>query len=293
MNVLSLFSRTRQTFRDSLHLQLATVGGLVIAFACLGATLFAVTNLSRVENYWKRSRRVTVYLQGEAKSDQISSLRIILESLPEIKQVQYVSPENARSKLSDPALLGAEAGSLPTASFPASLELSFRSGVSEERLEQIAGRVRGHPAVQEVDIYRDWFNQLDSLLNASCWAAGLLALLVALCVLAVIGHTVRLTVIERREQIEVQKLCGATNGFVRGPFVIEGIAQGMGAALIAVLLMLVAYAAWHSDLTFAFSMLAGIPPAFLDPITMTAMVAAAGAVGGLGSVISTRRYLKV
>ena len=214
MDPWSLFSRAKRAFRDDLRLHLATIGGLVIAFVCLGVTLLVVTNLGRVENLWKQSRHITVYLQDSAKEEQVATLRFALEGLPEITAVQYVSQESARAKLGDQAALGAEAASLPAEFFPASLELSVKRGVSEARLEQIVSRVQSFGAVQEVDLYRDWFEQLSSLLRASRWAAGVLALLVALCVLAVIGHTVRLAVSERREQIEVLKLCGATDSFV-------------------------------------------------------------------------------
>ena len=74
--------------------------------------------------------------------------------------------------------------------------------------------------MSDVESYRSWFQKLDHLLWGARMLAVGLAVLVVFCVVAVIGNTIRLAVARRRQEIEVMKLCGATNGFVRGPFVL-------------------------------------------------------------------------
>jgi cell division transport system permease protein len=122
---------------------------------------------------------------------------------------------------------------------------------------------------------------------------ALLALLVAVCVLAVIGNTIRLAVANRKSEIEVLKLCGATDAFVRGPFVLEGAAQAMCAALLSLLLMVIAFFAVRGQIEDTVSAITGVRAVFLDPLWAIAMVAGGGLVGAMGSALSLRRYLSI
>jgi cell division transport system permease protein len=293
MKLHFLLSRTTRSLRQDLSLHLITIGGLVIAFVCLAVALLVLTNLDHVAGVWKQSRRVTVYLREDAKAEQLATLQFALKALPEIKGLEQVTPEQARAKFSEPTALGKEALSLPAEFFPASFELSIHRNVADDRLEQIAATIGNLAGVQEVELYRDWFRHLTALLTAGRWGAGLLTLLVSLCVLAVIGHTERLAVSERREQIEVLKLCGATDRFVSAPFIVEATAQGLLAAFLAVLLVFLACAILHPTVAPWIGMITGVPPTFLDPLTVLAVIGGGGIVGGLSGMISLHRYLGV
>jgi cell division transport system permease protein len=117
--------------------------------------------------------------------------------------------------------------------------------------------------------------------------------MVAVCVVAVIGNSIRLAVANRRDEIEVLKLCGATDGFVRAPFVAEGTIQALVAAVVAMLILLVVYASLVGQVRPTFSVLTGVNPCFIDPLLVLGIIAGGGAVGALGSALSLRRYLVV
>jgi cell division transport system permease protein len=123
-------------------------------------------------------------------------------------------------------------------------------------------------------------------------AAGL-AVLVMFCVIAVIGNTIRLAVARRRQEIQVMKLCGATNGFVRGPFVIEGMFQGFASALLAVLALLVGYLALHESVDSTLAVLTGSRVVFLSVWTWLLLLIGGALVGAAGGALSVRRYLSV
>jgi cell division transport system permease protein len=122
---------------------------------------------------------------------------------------------------------------------------------------------------------------------------ALLAMLVVVCVLAIIGNTIRLAVLNRRREIEVLKLCGATDSFVRSPFMIEGTLQAALAAFVALLLLLCAYLVMRSYVEGTLSAVTGVRTVFLDPLTALGVVGGAGAIGAIGSALSLRRYLSV
>jgi cell division transport system permease protein len=218
---------------------------------------------------------------------------LTLTALPDIRSLEYITPAKAKSAFAGPTALGTDALSLPDEFFPASFELAIHRNVGEARLEKLAVTVHKLDGIEQVEIYRDWFKQLSSLITASRWAAGLLSVLVALCVLAVISHTVRLTAHERRAQIEVLKLCGATDRFITAPFVVEGAAQGLLSAFFAILLFFIGYALFQPSLASAMTVLIGINPTFLTPLTSLAVVVGGGLVGGLSGLISLRRYLDI
>jgi cell division transport system permease protein len=121
----------------------------------------------------------------------------------------------------------------------------------------------------------------------------MLALLVVVCVIAVIGNTIRLAVGNRRREIEVLKLCGATDAYVRNPFLFEGVLQGVVSATVAMLLLLIAYLATRGYIEATLSTLTGVHPTFLSASTVLAVICAAGVAGALGSALSLRRYLQV
>jgi cell division transport system permease protein len=293
MDIWTALSRAKRGFRDDLQLHVVAIASLVVAFLCLGAALLSVANLSRVAERWGGVQHLTVYLKDDAKEGDVAQLRMVLESLQEAKEVRYVSAAQARSEFAEQADTGMKAQSLPTDAFPASLEVALRAQATQARVAEIAGRVRRFGAVDEVETYHDWFAQMGTLLQAGRSAVALLAMLVVICVLAIIGNTIRLAVVNRRREIEVLKLCGATDGFVRSPFVIEGSLQAAAAASVALVLLLIAYFSLRGYVEGTLSAVTGVRTVFLDPLTALYIVLGGGLMGALGSALSLRRYLQV
>ena len=287
------FRRARRGLRDDLRLHLGAVASLVMAFACLGVALLSVTNLQQVADRWGQARQLTVFLAPGVQEAEIAQLRLVVESLREVAHVEHVSAEQAKRQFLEANDLGADLGALPPDAFPASLEIALRQGTPDTRITQIAERLGQFSGVEDVETYRDWFAQVGGWLHAGRTAVGLLALLVALCVLAIIGGAVRLAVTRRRGEIEVLKLCGATHAFVRVPFVLEGALQAGAAGLLAVLLLGIAHLALRAPLSAALSPLTGTQIVFLPPLAVAAMVLGATLIGALASAMSLRRHLNV
>jgi cell division transport system permease protein len=279
--------------RDDARLHVVAIASLVIAFLCLGAALLSVQNVSRVAERWGGARRLTVYLKDAAQQSEVAQLRLILESLPEISKVAYLSPVDAKREFSQQVDLGIDAAALPTEAFPASLELTLQASAAEAHARELAKRIRRFSAVEEVETYHDWLAQLETLLVAGKSAVAVLSCLVAICVLAIVGNTIRLAVVQRRREIEVLKLCGATDSFVRGPFVVEGTLQAGLAAAVALLLLLILYTSMRGYVEGTFGSVLGVRTIFLHPLIVLALILGGAAVGALGSALSLRRYLRV
>lgn len=293
MDLHTAFLRARRGFREDAKLYAVAVSSLAVAFLCLAGALLVMTNLSSMASRWSRSGRMTVYLRDGAPNDDVERLRATLVEVREVSAVTLLSAAEARAQFARDANVGGALAGLPADAFPASLEVTLRDGTSSARADEIAARVGHVAAVEGVETYRAFFQKLETLVLSGRTAAAVVALLVLICVLAVVGNTIRLAVAGRRDEIEVLKLCGATDGFVRGPFLVEGALQGFTAALVAVLLLGAGYAALHTQLDGTLAALTGVRAAFLDPSIVVAIVLGGGLAGGLGSAASLRRYLAV
>ena len=293
MDLRSAFSRAKRGFRDDLRLHVVAVASLVIAFLCLGAALLSVENLGRVAERWSGVRHLTIYLKDGAAPSDVAQLRLVLESLQETRSVRHVTADQARTEFAQQVDLGGSAASLPADAFPASLEVVLTPETTEARIAKVAERVRQFGAVEEVETYKDWLAQMGALMSAGKSAVLLLSILVTVCVLAIIGNTIRLAVANRRREIEVLKLCGATDGFVASPFLLEGVMQAVAAAVIAMLALMALYFAVRGQLEATLAAVTGVRTAFLQPTTALAIVLGGGTAGAVGSALSLRRYLRV
>jgi cell division transport system permease protein len=293
MEIWTALARAKRGFRDDFRLHVVAIASLVVAFLCLGTALLSVENLTRISERWSQTQHLTLYLRDGASDGDIAQLRLVLESLRDVAKVEHVTAARARELFAEQTNMGGDVGTLPADAFPASLEVELAAGVVAARIDKLAERVQQFAAVEDVETYRSFFGQLDAVLRAGRSGAFFLALLVVVCVVAVIGNTIRLAVANRRREIEVLKLCGATNSFVRSPFVIEGIIQALTASTLAMLLLSIAYFAMRGHVDATLTSLTGAHTVFLSPAVVFGTIFAAGVVGAIGSALSLRRYLQV
>lgn len=293
MDLKSAFVRASRGMREEAGLHLVAISSLTIAFLCLGTALLAISNLGALADTWGRSARMTVFLRDGAQAQDIEQLTMALEGLAEVRGVEHLSAADARARFLEDSELGADLAALPADAFPASLEIDLAVGTGPERMDAISERVRRFASVEDVETYRGWFARLESLLVAGRGFAIGLALLVVLCVMFVVGNTIRLAVAGRKEEIEVMKLCGASDGFVRGPFIVEGAVQGFLSSLVALGILLIAFLLLRNHVDGTLAAIAGTRAVFLHPTWALGVIVGGALCGATGSVLSLRRYLAV
>jgi len=285
--------RARRGFRDERSLYVVATSSLAVAFLCLGGALLAVENLGAIANRWGNSGRMTIYLADGARSQDVAQLKMVLESLDEVRNVDEVTPAEARAALLSEFDDARELTGLPANILPASLEVDLNGRIGGARIASIASRVSQFRGVDSVDTYRGFFRRLESLTSTGRMVSLAVAFLVALCVVAVVGNTIRLSVARRQSEIEVQKLCGATDAFVRRPFLVEGAIQAFIASFVAVALLALGFVVLRPQVDATIAGLLGIRLVFLSPGLLVALLASGALLGGVGSFLSIRRYLVV
>lgn len=288
-----MYARARRGIREDVKLYVVAVSSLTVAFLCLATALLGVTNLTMLTERWGKSHRMSVYLEeGSARAD-VQQLKQVLSGLPAVVKVEHLSASVARERFLNDAMAGADLEALPADVFPASLEVELAVHTTPTRAAEIAERVAAFGAVAEVETYQSWFDRLASLLSAGQTLAALLSVLVLVCVVAVVSNTIRLSVASRRDEIEMLKMCGATDGFVRGPFVLEGLFQGLASVVLAVVLLCIIFFSMRGQVDATLAPLIGVHTTFLSPLWLLALVASGAIAGALGSALSIRRYLTV
>ena len=241
-----------------------------------------------------RSRVVVdVYVAESATQREISELESAITATTNVKSVEFISKgealQNAKEKNPRAFREGAELlGSNPLpASFRVTPEEPDKLGAIVDRLE--AGNLA---AIDEV---RNREEDTKEILSATGLVKALtagLAVLLVFASIALIANTIRLSVFARRREVEVMKLVGATNWFIRWPFVIEGVVVGFFGGVLAVLLLTIAKETFIDPLSERFALLAA--PETIDfPLLVIVLMLACVAVSALGSGITLRRFLKV
>jgi len=277
--------------RNDWRLHVLSVFSVAVAFVCLASALLVVVNVDAVRERWAQTGRASVYLKAAATPEQVSVLEKALRASEGVTDVRQVSADQARRELgglvNEETLLSA----LPVEAFPASLEVMLRDDLAVARLEKLAAQLAQLPAVESVETYQAWSERLAALLAGGVTAAGILALVVFAAVISVVSSTIRLSLQRRRVEVEVLKLVGATDSYVRRPFVLEGAAQGASGAFLAIALLGVLYAIVHSRFDQRLALLIGSGPSFLPWHVALAIVVLGALLGALAAHTSIRKLL--
>jgi cell division transport system permease protein len=284
--------RTWRAGRSDWRVQALSIFSLSVAFVCLASALLVVTNLAAVRDRWSRAGRATVYLLDAAAEPEIAELKRALEGTPGVASVRQVTSAEARREVvadeADSAL-----AALPPSAFPASLEVAFADHVTDTDLESMSVKLRALPAVESVETYRRWTDRLSSLLGGGVTASACLALIVLCAVVSVIGSTMRLLLHRRKIEVEVLKLVGATDDFVRRPFVLEGATQGAAGAAAALLVLGALFLIVRGRFDHELVTLLGVSPSFLPWPIALGMVTLGGALGAVTAMMTLRKMVAV
>jgi cell division transport system permease protein len=291
---VSTTRRARRGMVREWRLHALSVFSLAVAFVCLGASLLVVANLRSVEQRWAHAGRASVYLKDGATQDEVDALRTALARVPGVTAVHYVSSGDARAQFGQSQLeTNAALAALPVEAFPASIELDVAPELPDAELADMVGKMKQLPAVDDVETYQSWTERLARLVRGGVAAAGLLAVVVLAAVLAVVGSTMRMALQRRRTEVEVLKLVGATDAFVRNPFVVEGSVQGALGALGALGLLAALFFVVRGRLDGELASLVGVEPTFLPWPVAVGMVALGAMLGALAALASLRKLVAV
>ncbi|MEA2376325.1 MAG: cell division transport system permease protein [Thermoleophilaceae bacterium] len=274
---------------------LAALLTVVITALVLGVFIPIVQATTGTANEVRNRVVVDVYLQDAATEADRIEVQRSLEGTAGVKSVEYISKDQALRELGRKVndaqakidLLGANP--LPSL---------FRvTPDNPDELKAIVAQIApgGTPRLSAIDEVRNRESDTGKILSATALVKGLgavMAILLVLASIALIANTIRLSVFARRREVEVMKLVGATNWFIRWPFVIEGVIVGFMGGVLSVLLLAIAKTTVVDPLSDRFQLLAA-PDTIDFPLLVVLLLFACVAVSSIGSGITLRRFLRV
>lgn len=275
--------------------QLLAIGTMAVCMLLLATTLLLFVNAQALAARWGIDVPVTVYMQPGADPSEVEALRSKLAELPEVAQAEHVTPAQALARLGEgvgehPELLaGIDATTLPD-----SIELQLVAGVEPGFADALAGRVSGMAGVEEVAALGPWVAQAEQMLATFEWLAIGVALLVTLACLAIVWSTIRLGVFARRSELDILRLVGGTTRFVRGPFVVEGVLQGVLGTALALAGLWLTFTLIHPFLEQGLAlMFAAGSIRFFSPVELGLALAFGAVLGLLGARAAVAQYAEV
>jgi len=216
-----------------------SIGTIAVSLFVLGAFLTVASRLGDVVSRWTQKVQVIVYLEDGTEERVWASLENRLKDDPAVETVEFVSREEAlarfRAMFRDLSALPEDLGENP---FPASLEVSLRERrQSSAEVQRLAAAFAEAPGVKEIQYDLLWIDRLATGVKLVRGTGAFLGGILVVAGIFTISNVIRLTIYAREDELDIMRLVGATQAYVKGPFVAEGMIQGgLGGALATALL---------------------------------------------------------
>lgn len=216
---------------------LSTVISISLVLLLVGVAALLVVNARSVSDYFKENMQVSVLMKQEVDDDEAMEYVAELDAMPFIKSSKFVSREQGTKEMAE--LLGEDFLEVfETAPIPVSIEVTLKADyVSTDSLEVVKKEIRRSGIVDEVVYQQSLVEKLNTNLKKISVVLGVFIVLLLFISFVLINNTVRLNVFSRRFTIHTMKLVGATKSFIRAPFMVQAVFQGLFSALLATLML--------------------------------------------------------
>lgn len=216
---------------------LSTVISISLVLLLVGVAGLLVANARSVSDYFKENMQVSVLMKQEVGDDEAMEYVSDLDAKPFIKSTTFVSQEQGAKEMTD--LLGEDfLNVFEAAPIPVSVDVTLKADyVSSDSLEVVKNEIMKSPLVDEVVYQQSLVDKLNTNLRKISMVLGVFIVLLLFISFVLINNTVRLNVFSRRFTIHTMRLVGATKSFIRAPFLVQAVFQGLFSALLATLML--------------------------------------------------------
>ncbi len=272
-------------FRRAPLLSALSVTTIAFSLFVLGLFGLVAVNLRAALRGVAERVEIVAYLLPGTPIETITTAEQDIEAFPEVASADYVSEDSAlaraRRELVEFRDLLRELESNP---LPGSIEVKLKPGYQDAaHVNAVADRLRGFTFVNDVRYGRDWVEKLDALRGLAAAVGLVVGAAFAVVAVIIIGTTIRMAVLQRSREIAIMRLVGATDGFIRRPFLLQGALKGLLGGLVAVGLSYTAYVLINRFL---------ISASFFNGLQAVAIVGFGTVIGLMGSLLSVGRHLR-
>jgi len=287
------FKRAIDDIFKNTFLNLVTIITISLSILITSAFILFFINTSEIINSWKKGLRIMAYLKPDVSSTELAYLKQAIQSLDGVENLRFIAKAEALSQLKTQMQHQASLlENLTENPLPDSIEIRMTATVeSWQRIASLAAQIEMLTQVHEVEYGQRWIGRFIHLFNLFKLAGYAMGALFFMAAIFIVANTIRLVIYSRREEVEIMRLVGATDNFIKVPFYFEGLIQGALGAVVGLGILYLAFffitANVEQEFLSGIFHLKFIPPAILCEILLGSML-----VGWLGCYISLKQFLK-
>ena len=283
---------TYKSIRRNGFMSFASISTVAVSLLVLGMFLMIFLNTNNLAQYLENQVQISVYMQDSATDKELASVKDKLTKMPGVVKVTQVSKQQAlerfKKRLGDQQQLLTSLGKENP--FPNSFEVQVDN---PDRIKVLTPQIGQLPKVETAKFGQEVVEHLFQLTKILRLGGIVLVVFLAMATLFIISNTIRLTVFARRKEVIIMKYVGATDWFIRWPFLLEGMTLGFFGAVVAFVLINSIYASLLDRIHATLAFLPLLPTSPLLLYVDLFLLAAGTGIGALGSYISLRKFLRV
>jgi cell division transport system permease protein len=291
--MMLFFKRAIDDIFQNRFLNFVTIITISLTILIASAFILFFVNTGGIINSWKQGLRIMAYIKPGIHNADLTNLKRTIQSLDGVHTLRFISKQEAIDRLK--AQMQHQSSlfeNLTENPLPDSFEIRMTASAgSWQKIESLAAQIESLTLIEEVEYGRRWigrFVRIISLLRLAGYAMGTLFFMATVFIIA---NTIRLVIYSRREEVEIMRLVGATDSFIKMPFYIEGLIQGAVGAAMGLVMLFISFFFISSNIE------QGFPPGlfrlqFLSPTTIGGILLGSMLVGWLGCYISLKQFLK-
>lgn len=280
------------SFKRNIWMTLASIFTVVLSLFILGFFSIVILNLNKMADTLESQVQISVYLKDDLSQEEIDETKETLSKIEGLEDIKFTTREEAMENFKE--RLGDQQFLLDALDDTNPLPDSFSLTVtSPQQVKTIADTAAALDSVESASYSQDIINHLFNLTHLIRLIGVALIILLTGAAIFITSNTIRLTVFARRKEIAIMKYVGATDWFIRWPFLLEGICLGFIGGGLATIFLYIVYNQVTQEIYEAMAFFPLIPQhPFIDYISLAILVAGI-IIGALGSTISLKRFLKV
>lgn len=290
------FREALQGIKRNRFTHLVTIGTITFTLLTFGIFIVTVINLNRIFDEWGKRIHLIAYLDKDTNAEEIKKVSEKITNLPQTKNVIYVSRERALTILKES--LQDQDGILENLDenpLPASLEIQLKEEYKNtQSLKGFVAEVKSIDRISDVEYGQEWLEKFSAFISIVKLVGISIGGFLFLATILIISNTIKLTIYSRREEIEIMKLVGASNFFIKVPFFLEGFIQGLCGSSLALGILYVSYKILISKIISDYSLYLGaLNLIFLPQKLVIAIIFLGILLAVFGCTLSMGRFLKV
>ncbi len=291
-----LIRRTFGVMKENGATHVLSIATIAIAFFLFASFLLLPLNFTSFIEAWEKKVQIILYLKDGVGEKKVLQLTQELQREEGIREARYISQQKAMESFQrDLAGYGGLLKGLKQETFPASFEITLQERFrTPHRIRSLAARLDKIQEVEEVQYGGVWLERFSLFLYTLRWGAWILGGILIVIIVSVTANTVRLTLYNKRGEIEILKLVGATDAFVKLPFYLEGGLQGLFGAGGSILLLFILFHFFSLKVSPYVNLYFGQLHLYFLPPNLIAWILGIGVIAGLlGGLLSLRKPARI